>query len=77
MHVYCELYSCKVTRGELEKHQLTAIILSGGPSSVYEENAPHVLPEVWELIQERHIPILGICYGMQVRETKGYTSVAL
>jgi GMP synthase (glutamine-hydrolysing) len=65
-HVYCELYSCQVTREELGKHQLTAIILSGGPSSVYEDNAPHVSPEVWELIQERHIPVLGICYGMQV-----------
>jgi GMP synthase (glutamine-hydrolysing) len=67
MHVYCELYSCKVTSEELGKHRLTAIILSGGPSSVYEENAPHVSPGVWELIQERHIPVLGICYGMQVR----------
>jgi GMP synthase (glutamine-hydrolysing) len=65
LHVYCELYSCLVTRAELEQHEITAIILSGGPSSVYEENAPHVSPDVWTLIQERSIPVLGICYGMQ------------
>lgn len=65
MHVYCELYSCLVEAEILEKHELTAIILSGGPSSVYEEGAPHVSEGVWKLITERNIPVLGICYGMQ------------
>ena len=65
LHVYCELYSCLVSAEELAEHELTAIILSGGPSSVYEEGAPHVHPDVWKLIRERHIPLLGICYGMQ------------
>lgn len=65
LHVYCELYSCLVTAAELEKHSLVAIILSGGPSSVYEEGAPHVSSDVWKLIEERNIPVLGICYGMQ------------
>lgn len=65
MHVYCELYSCQVDVDVLAKHTITAIILSGGPSSVYEEGAPHVSPGVWKLIEERKIPVLGICYGMQ------------
>jgi len=65
LHIYCELYSCQVSPTELAEHELTAIILSGGPSSVYEEGAPHVHPDCWKLIQERNIPVLGICYGMQ------------
>lgn len=65
MHVYCELYSCLVSADELGEHELTAIILSGGPNSVYQENSPHVSLGVWKLIKERNIPVLGICYGMQ------------
>ncbi|KAL7573723.1 hypothetical protein ACA910_007761 [Epithemia clementina (nom. ined.)] len=65
LHVYCELYSCQVEASELEKHEITAIILSGGPASVYGEGAPHVSPETWEMIKKRTIPVLGICYGMQ------------
>ena len=68
LHVYCELYSCLVSADELRRHELTAVILSGGPNSVYEEGAPHVEDGVWELINERNVPVLGICYGMQVRE---------
>jgi len=65
LNVYCELYSCQVPASDLARHKLTAVILSGGPSSVYEEGAPHVSPECWDLIRERNIPVLGICYGMQ------------
>jgi GMP synthase (glutamine-hydrolysing) len=65
MHVYCELYSCLVDVTILERHEITAIVLSGGPSSVYEEDAPHVSEGVWKLIEDRNIPVLGICYGMQ------------
>jgi len=66
LHVFCELYSCLVEAEVLAKHSnITAIILSGGPSSVYEEGAPHVSEGVWNLIKDRNIPVLGICYGMQ------------
>jgi GMP synthase (glutamine-hydrolysing) len=65
MSVYCELYSCLVSIDELSIHNITAVILSGGPNSVYEEGAPHVAPEIWDMIKEREIPVLGICYGMQ------------
>ena len=65
LRVYCELYSCLVTAEELGAHDLTAVILSGGPSSVYEEGAPHVSQDIWDLLAARNIPVLGICYGMQ------------
>ena len=65
LHVYCELYSCLVKAEELAEHDIVAIILSGGPSSVYDEGAPHVSSDVWKLIEDRQIPVLGICYGMQ------------
>jgi GMP synthase (glutamine-hydrolysing) len=66
MHVYCELYSCLVSAEDLAVHNISAVILSGGPNSVYEDNAPHVSKDIWTLIAERKIPLLGICYGMQV-----------
>ncbi|AAP99084.1 GMP synthase [Prochlorococcus marinus subsp. marinus str. CCMP1375] len=47
---------------ELKKLSPQGIILSGGPSSVYEEKAPLCDPSIWDL----DIPILGVCYGMQV-----------
>ena len=67
LHVYCELYSCLVSLEELQQHStnIIAIILSGGPSSVYDPDAPHVHDDIWNFIQDRQIPILGICYGMQ------------
>lgn len=65
LNVYCELYSCQVPVEELGKHEIVAVILSGGPSSVYDEGAPHVSEGVWKLIEEKNLPVLGICYGMQ------------
>ncbi|CDJ59523.1 GMP synthase, putative [Eimeria maxima] len=50
---------------EISAIRPAAVVLSGGPSSVYEEGAPHLNRDVWELLQEKRVPILGICYGMQ------------
>lgn len=41
------------------------MIFSGGPSSVYEKDAPHVSAALWKYIEESHFPLLGICYGLQ------------
>jgi GMP synthase (glutamine-hydrolysing) len=65
LHVFCELYSCLVTAEVLGKNNLVGVILSGGPSSVYDPESPHVDPSVWQLIRDRNLPVLGICYGMQ------------
>lgn len=60
--VYSELLSHKLTAAEIKKMKPKGIIFSGGPNSVYDENAFQVDPEVFKL----GIPILGICYGMQL-----------
>lgn len=64
-HVFCELYSCVVQATTLESNNIVGIILSGGPSSVYDAESPHVHETVWNFIETRRIPVLGICYGMQ------------
>lgn len=50
------------TLNKIRKHQPRGIILSGGPSSVYEKNAPSIDKKIFKL----KIPILGICYGLQL-----------
>lgn len=59
LHVFCELFSCLVDAKTLEANNIRGIILSGGPSSVYEADSPHVHPSVWGMIKERQIPVLG------------------
>jgi GMP synthase (glutamine-hydrolysing) len=60
--VYSELVGHSISPEAVRARNPYALILSGGPASVYAENAPHVDPRIFEL----GIPTLGICYGMQL-----------
>ncbi len=60
--VYSELVSHRAGAEELRRRNPAALILSGGPASVYAEGAPRVDPAIFEL----GVPTLGICYGMQL-----------
>ena len=60
--VYCEIHPGTASAEFVRDWQPKGIILSGGPSSVYDPDVPHVRSEVLDL----DIPILGICYGMQL-----------
>ncbi|HVK67292.1 MAG TPA: glutamine-hydrolyzing GMP synthase [Polyangium sp.] len=60
--VYCEVYRYDLPIERIRELAPRGIILSGGPSSVYGEGAPHISAELFSV----GIPILGICYGMQL-----------
>ncbi len=60
--VYCEIHPASRSIEWIREWRPTAVILSGGPSSVYDDDAPTVAPE---LLSEG-VPLLGICYGMQL-----------
>lgn len=61
-NVYSEIVPHTVTAAEIAERKPSAVILSGGPSSVYEAGSPGLDPGILEL----GIPVLGICYGFQV-----------
>ncbi len=61
-HVYSEIVRHDITAAEVRERAPKALILSGGPKSVYAEWAPRIDPEIFEL----GIPVLGICYGQQL-----------
>lgn len=61
-HVYSEILPCTVGIEEMKKHNPSAIILSGGPCSVFDKNSPSISKDIFNL----GIPILGICYGLQL-----------
>ena len=62
LHVYSELLPHDTPLAELERRGVRAVILSGGPSSVYDDDAPKADPSIWS----GRLPVLGICYGAQL-----------
>lgn len=61
-NVYCEIKSYKTTAEEIKKLGYKGVIFSGGPNSVYVDNAPKCDPALFD----SGIPVLGICYGAQM-----------
>ena len=59
-HVYCQIEPPTIKAEAIKRLDPEGIILSGGPSSIYEKNSPKIDPAVFKL----GIPVLGICYGM-------------
>ena len=62
LKVYSEIVPCDIPAAELAAKRPAALILSGGPASVYAEDAPKVDPGIFEL----GVPVLGFCYGHQI-----------
>ena len=60
--VYCEIYPYSLSREAIKGNSTKGIVLSGGPASVYDTGAPRIDAEIFQL----GIPVLGICYGMQL-----------
>lgn len=61
-HVFCEVVPHDTPAQTIAARKPKALVLTGGPSSVYEAGAPHCDPGIFEL----GVPVLGICYGMQL-----------
>jgi GMP synthase (glutamine-hydrolysing) len=61
-NVFCEIVRHDITPEQIRRHQASGLILSGGPSSVYAVGAPLCDPAILKM----GLPVLGICYGMQL-----------
>ena len=73
LNVYSELLPHDTPLDELERRGASAVILSGGPNSVYDEDAPKPDPAIWS----GRLPVLGICYGAQLMANELGGSVQL
>src|SRR2546427_2453814 len=62
LQVYSEILPPGTKASELRRRSLRGIVLSGGPDSVYAKGAPRCDPRIFDL----NVPVLGICYGMQL-----------
>ncbi|MBA2848413.1 glutamine-hydrolyzing GMP synthase [Thermosulfuriphilus ammonigenes] len=62
LHVYSEIRPCTIGLEEIKAFSPKGIVLSGGPASVYDQEAPRVERALFDL----GVPVLGICYGMQL-----------
>lgn len=62
LNVYSEIVPCDISADEIREMNASALILSGGPASVYAEDAPTIDPAIFDL----GLPILGFCYGHQI-----------
>jgi GMP synthase (glutamine-hydrolysing) len=60
--VYCEIHPYNIPLAGIKEFAPKGVILSGGPASVYDKDAPHCDARIFEL----DVPVLGICYGMQL-----------
>jgi GMP synthase (glutamine-hydrolysing) len=65
-NVFSEIHSHKITLEEVKQFNPTGIILSGGPMSVYDSDAPDLDEEILKI----GVPVLGICYGLQIISKK-------
>jgi GMP synthase (glutamine-hydrolysing) len=72
-NVYCEIVRHDISAETIVARKPSAIILSGGPSSVYDEGAPRCDPKLFTL----GIPILGICYGDCNRPALGFAITSI
>ncbi len=61
-NVYCEIHPYNISIEKIKELNPKGIILTGGPNSVYESGSPQLVPGIFEL----GVPVLGICYGMQI-----------
>jgi GMP synthase (glutamine-hydrolysing) len=76
LHVYCEIHPFDLPREAIERLAPEGIVLSGGPASVYDADAPMPSAAALDLLRSGTPPVLGVCYGMNVMNLAFGGSVA-